>query len=77
MLFHDLDDRPKTESEKDREGKPREPRLWRPHCAVMAELAAEYDAVLVAFDGAAYTRWRGLRRDTEALRGQWAATFAG
>lgn len=52
---------------------PREARLWRPHCAVMAEIAANYDAVLVAFDPPAYAEWLGARRDGEGLRAMWAA----
>lgn len=52
---------------------PREPVLWRPHCAVMAALAAEYMADLILFDAGNYHAWRGQRPDTEALRGEWAA----
>lgn len=49
------------------------PLLWRPHCSVAAELAANHGAELVAFDGPAYAVWLGKRKDSEAMRGAWAA----
>ncbi|MBI4997869.1 MAG: DUF1870 family protein [Rhodocyclales bacterium] len=51
----------------------REPLLWRPQCSVIAELAARFSARLVAFAGPAYSAWLGKRKDSEALRGAWAA----
>lgn len=51
----------------------REPLLWRPQCSVVAELAARRWATLVAFDGHAYRQWLGDRKDSEPLRGAWAA----
>lgn len=54
----------------------REPELWRPHCAVAAELAARHGAHLVTFDGLAYAVWLGRRTDSEMLRGAWAAAVA-
>lgn len=51
----------------------REPELWRPHCSVVAELAARHGAQLVTFDGPAYAAWLGRRVDSEILRGAWAA----
>lgn len=51
-----------------------DPLTWRPHCSVAAELAAHHGAELVAFDAPAYADWRGKRKDSEPLRGAWAAT---
>lgn len=51
----------------------REPLLWRPHCSVVAEIAARHDARLVTFDGMAYRAWLENREDSEALRSAWAA----
>jgi hypothetical protein len=53
----------------------REPLLWRPQCSVVAELAARHGARLVAFDGPAYRKWLGSRKDSESLRGAWAAAI--
>lgn len=50
-----------------------DPLLWRPHCSVVAELAATTSAELVTFDAPAYAAWLGKRKDSEALRGAWAA----
>lgn len=51
----------------------REPLLWRPQCSVAAELAARYGAQLVVFDGPAYAEWLGNHKDSESMRGAWAA----
>jgi hypothetical protein len=51
----------------------REPVQWRPQCSVVAELAARHGARLVTFDGPAYAAWLGRRKDSEAMRGAWAA----
>lgn len=51
----------------------REALLWRPQCSVVAELAARYCAPLVSFDGPAYAAWLGKRKDSEVMRGEWAA----
>jgi hypothetical protein len=51
----------------------REPVQWRPQCSVVAELAARHNARLVTFDGPAYAAWLGRRKDSEAMRGAWAA----
>lgn len=48
--------------------------LWRPQCSVIAELAARLGAQMVTFDGPAYAEWLGKRKDSEALRGAWAAS---
>lgn len=50
-----------------------DPLLWHPHCSVIAELAAMFGAELIAFNAPAYTAWLGKRKDSEALRGAWAA----
>ena len=54
----------------------REPAQWRPQCSVVAELVARHDAQLVAFDGPAYRQWLGHRKDSEQLRGAWAASIS-
>lgn len=54
----------------------REPLQWRPQCSVVAELAARHGARLVTFDGPAYAAWLGRRKDSEAMRSQWAARRA-
>lgn len=54
----------------------REPLLWRPQCSVVAELASRYGARLVSFDGPAYRQWLGSRKDSEQLRGAWAASLS-
>lgn len=53
----------------------REPTLWRPQQSVVAALAGEFgeQVRLVPFDGPAYAAWLGQRRDSEPLRGAWAA----
>jgi hypothetical protein len=56
--------------------KGRTPILWRPHCAVVAELLSRHPmATLVVFERASYDAWRAGRKDTEQLRGQWAASI--
>lgn len=50
----------------------REPILWRPQCSVIAEAVA-LGARLVEFDTAHYAQWLGKRRDSEQMRGAWAA----
>jgi len=54
----------------------RDPILWRPHCSVVAELAAAYDVTLVAFDAAEYQAWLTDHgwKDSEEMRGQWAGS---
>ena len=54
----------------------REPALWRPQQSVVAALVTESPRLvkLVSFDVPAYAAWLGGRSDSEALRGQWAAT---
>ncbi|PKO49027.1 MAG: hypothetical protein CVU31_02595 [Betaproteobacteria bacterium HGW-Betaproteobacteria-4] len=54
----------------------RDPALWRPQQSVCAALVAEFFGRLrlVPFDGPGYAEWRGKRRDSETLRGNWAAT---
>lgn len=52
-----------------------DPLLWRPHCSVAAEIAADYGAELIPFDPPAYSAWLGKRKDSEAMRGQWAASL--
>lgn len=54
----------------------REPLFWRPHCSVVAELAARHGAQVIAFDRADYTAWLSGRADSEAMRSQWAAERA-
>lgn len=53
----------------------REPEYWRPQCSVLAEVAAEFNAALIRFDAPAYRAWLGNRKDTEAMRGAWAASL--
>lgn len=50
----------------------REPLLWRPQCSVIAEAVA-LGARLVEFDTANYAQWLRKRKDSEQLRGAWAA----
>lgn len=50
----------------------REPALWRPQCSVIAEAVA-LGAHLVKFDSAHYAQWLGKRKDSEQMRGAWAA----
>lgn len=50
----------------------REPILWRPQCSVIAEAVA-LGARLVEFNSADYARWLGKRKDSEQMRGSWAA----
>ena len=45
---------------------------WRPYCSAAAELAARYGVALVPFDPPAYLTWLGERKDSEALRADWA-----
>lgn len=45
---------------------------WRPYCSAAAELAARYGVKLVPFNQPAYLAWLGERKDTEALRADWA-----
>jgi Domain of unknown function (DUF1870) len=45
---------------------------WRPHCSVVAELAA-YGARLVVFDLVRYKKWLGKKQDSETARAEWAA----
>lgn len=56
-----------------REG--REPVLWRPQQSACAALLAAYPGTirLVRFDPPAYAAWLGRRKDSEAMRGAWAA----
>lgn len=50
-----------------------EPVLWRPHQSVCAALA-DFDYIeLVPFDSANYAAWLGSRKDSESMRGAWAA----
>lgn len=49
------------------------PLYWRPHCSVVAELAARHGACLMAFDRENYADWLGRRKDTETMRSEWAA----
>ncbi len=51
--------------------------LWRPQCSVVAELIATFGADAVTFDGDAYDAWLGQRKDSEAMRAQWAASVVG
>jgi len=51
----------------------REPAQWRPHCSACAEMVARHGARLVEFDGPVYAAWLGKRKDSEAMRGAWAA----
>lgn len=53
----------------------REPALWRPQQSVCAALLAEFSGRLrlVRFDAPNYAAWLAGRRDSEAMRGQWAA----
>lgn len=53
----------------------REPVLWRPQCSVVAEGAA-MGAHLVKFDGVAYAKWLGKRKDSESMRSAWAGLVA-
>lgn len=50
----------------------REPILWRPQCSVVAEAVA-LGARLVEFDSVHYSQWLGKRKDSEQMRGAWAA----
>lgn len=51
-----------------------EPSQWRPHQSACAALVALDDRVaLVPFDGPEYARWLANRKDTETMRGRWAA----
>lgn len=52
----------------------REPVLWRPHCSVIAELCARHHAIAVPFNAPNYSRWLAGRKDSEAMRGQWAGS---
>ena len=53
----------------------RKPEMWRLQQAVCAGLAGMFNTVrLVAFDPAAYGRWRGERPDTESLRAEWTSS---
>lgn len=52
----------------------RTPDLWRPHCSVVAQIAADHAAVrLVEFDEATYFQWLRGRPDSETTRSTWAA----
>ena len=53
----------------------REAMYWRPHCSVAAEMAARRGAILLPFDGPAYSVWLGKRKDSETMRGAWAASL--
>lgn len=53
----------------------REPLQWRPQCSVVADVAARHSARLVTFDGPAYAAWLGRRKDSEAMRSEWAASL--
>lgn len=44
---------------------------WRPHCAVVAELAARHGAPVVVFDADDYAVWLGRLQDTEERRIAW------
>ena len=52
----------------------REAIMWRPHCSIIAELAACYDITLVSFDAVKYQAWLSGRRDDEGSRSVWAAS---
>lgn len=52
------------------------PLYWRPHCAVMARLAAKYPSIeLVQFDAQAYQQWRQAKTlpDDGTTRWVWAS----
>ena len=49
---------------------------WRPHCSVVAELAAKHHASIVCFDMTTYARWLKDRTDSKHLRSQWAAELS-
>lgn len=53
----------------------REPTLWRPQQSVCAAVFAEFPGRLrlVRFDVQAYSAWLAGRKDSETMRGQWAA----
>ena len=53
----------------------REPVLWRPQQSVCAAVFAEFPGRLrlVRFDVPAYSAWLSGRKDSETMRGQWAA----
>lgn len=56
----------------------REPHLWRPQQSVCAALySMRRDRLqLVRFDAPAFAGWLAGRADSEAMRGQWAASLA-
>jgi hypothetical protein len=53
----------------------REPAFWRPQQSVCAAVFAEFPGRLrlVRFDVPEYSAWLGGRKDSETMRGQWAA----
>lgn len=52
----------------------REPVLWRPQCSVVAESVA-MGGRLVEFDSVSYAKWLAKRKDSEQMRGAWAASI--
>lgn len=54
----------------------REPVLWRPQQSVCAALAGEFAGRidLVRFDVPAYAAWLAGKKDSEPMRGAWAAS---
>lgn len=53
----------------------REPALFRPQCSVVAEITAAYGCNIAVFNPAGYFDWLDSHgwRDSEQMRGQWAA----
>lgn len=51
----------------------REALHWRPHCSVVAHIAATFNGHIKLFDSPAYARWLGGRADGEMMRARWAA----
>lgn len=51
-----------------------QPVQWKPHCMAMGTLAEKYSAIkLIAFDAVKYQEWLGSKKDSSAIRAQWAA----
>lgn len=53
----------------------REPQFWRPHCSVVAEVAAAHPDIvgIITFNAVSYAAWLGHRKDTADLRALWAS----
>ena len=51
----------------------REPVFWKPHCSAVSELISSFTGRSVLFSGPDYREWLGDRKDSETMRGLWAA----